>query len=285
MIRILIAIGLGLAGPALATTDAPVSPEPRPEGASLPEAQWDELAPKAEDWTRASLEALRAHGEPLVETVPDDIDAWCPAYDAAPPADRRAFWVGLLSALSKYESTWKPGAVGGDGAWFGLLQIAPPTARAYDCRATTGEALKAGPANLSCAIRIMAETVPRDDAIARDEDGPAGVAADWGPMTSAEKRRAMQNWLRRQDYCQLRVSLVPPARSFDFAQRKRVPGHLRVTSYRPAPRPAGTGPARLTELAISAGVMAREDGPIEAPALPVAPETNDFLTGARTPIE
>lgn len=164
---------------------------------ALPHMSWDHR-PEASTWTAASLTALSTHGAALVETVPADIGHWCPAYAAAGPDQRRAFWAGLFSALAKHESTWNPAAVGGNGRWFGLMQIAPATARRYGCAAQSGEALKDGVANLSCAIRIAARTVPRDGVVA---EGRGGVAADWGPMTVAAKREEIAAWTRAQPYC------------------------------------------------------------------------------------
>lgn len=162
----------------------------------LPGMRWDHR-PEAADWTRASLAALSSHGAVLVETVPADIARWCPAYPEAGPGDRRAFWAGLFSALAKHESTWNPEAVGGGGRWFGLLQISPATARAHGCAATSAEALQDAVANLNCAIRIAARTVPRDGVVAAG----GGVAADWGPMTVAAKREEIADWTRAQPYC------------------------------------------------------------------------------------
>lgn len=164
-------------------------------------------------WTRAALSALKAHGAPLVDMVPRDIANWCPSYPGASAAQRRAFWVGFMSALSKHESTYKARAVGGGGLWFGLLQILPATARGYKCNVGTGEALKNGAANLSCAVRIMAHTVPRDGVIHgyKGRKGQ-GVTADWGPMHSAPKRRDMAGWLKRQSYCKPLDTTRPRAR-------------------------------------------------------------------------
>ena len=165
---------------------------------SLPALRWDHH-PQADDWTRATIDALSGHGMALPLTVPADVAAYCPAYPQASLAERQAFWAGLLSALAKHESTWNPNAVGGGGKWFGLVQIAPATARGYGCAARTGEALKDGQANLSCAIRILAHTVPRDGVVSQ---GMRGVAADWGPFHSSRKRTDMQDWMRAQPYCQ-----------------------------------------------------------------------------------
>ena len=104
-----------------------------------------------------------------------------------------------MSALAKHESTWRPDVSGGDGRWHGLLQISPGTAKGYGCRATSSDELKSGSANLSCALRIMAVTVPRDGVIA---EGRGGIAADWGPFTKADKRAEMAAWTREQSYCQ-----------------------------------------------------------------------------------
>ncbi len=159
--------------------------------------RWDHVA-GSEAWTEATLTALYGHGAELLTTVPADIDDWCPSYAAQDAVGRSAFWAGLISSLAKHESTWNPRAVGGGGRWFGLVQIAPSTARYRGCAARSGAALKDGPANLSCAVRIIAHTVSRDKVVAR---GMRGVAADWGPFHSARKREDMRAWIRTQSYC------------------------------------------------------------------------------------
>ncbi|WP_415402519.1 transglycosylase SLT domain-containing protein [Tateyamaria sp. SN3-11] len=215
-----ILLTLGLAAVLTATTpalaqDAAGQEALAQQALDTPADDFDGLRPPARDgdvprtrwthqpdhilWNRAALSALKDHGRPLVEMVPDDIADWCPRYPGASDAGRRAFWVGFLSALAKHESTYKPRAVGGGGKWYGLLQILPATARGYECTVGTGEALKNGAANLSCAVRIMAVTVPRDGVIYGR--GGRGVAADWGPMRSSSKRADMAGWLRRQPYC------------------------------------------------------------------------------------
>ncbi len=171
--------------------------EARNQSTEVPVARWD-FRPEGHQWTEASISALATYGRPLIELVPEDIDAWCPGYKTASETERKAFWIGLLSSLAKHESTWRPEVSGGGGKWHGLLQIAPATARGYGCRAQTAEALKDGAANLSCAIRIMAVTVPRDRVV--DANG-RGVAADWGPFHQSKKREEMRTWVRNQPYC------------------------------------------------------------------------------------
>jgi len=177
----------------------------------IPNARWD-FRDDSESWTRASLSALSSHGSDLQDTVPRDIEKWCPAYAENPPHLRRAFWVGMMSALVKHESTYRPTAVGGGDLWFGLMQIYPDTALRYGCFATTGEELKDPEDNLSCAIRIMNVTVPRDNAIAVRDSRWRGVAADWGPMTNRNKISEMAAWTRIQDYCVSQSSIRPQSR-------------------------------------------------------------------------
>ena len=179
---------------------------PKARSTYLPATRWVHQ-PNHALWNRAAMSALKTHGKPLVSMVPDDIQDWCPLYPVATEMQRRAFWVGFMSSLAKYESTYRPDAVGGGGRWYGLLQILPATARGYGCNAGSGEALKKGAANLSCAVRIMAVTVPRDGVI-YGRNG-RGVAADWGPMRSQAKRADMAGWLRAQSYC-TRLDAVRP---------------------------------------------------------------------------
>lgn len=183
------------------------SPIMRPARAKLPKLRWDHVN-GSHVWTRAAMRALEAHGAPLVDMVPGDIAQWCSAYPQAERWARKAFWAGLLSTLAKHESTYRPGVVGGDGKWVGLVQILPATARAYGCNARTREALMDGGANMSCAVRIMATTVPRDGVISA---GMKGVAADWGPFHSRAKREDMRRWLAARPFCKVPVDLASVA--------------------------------------------------------------------------
>ncbi|WP_242652239.1 transglycosylase SLT domain-containing protein [Limimaricola pyoseonensis] len=184
-------------------------PRPPARDPFLPEARWDHR-PGAGMWTRGLLAALNGPAAPLAETLPQDISDWCPAYAQNPPKLRRAFWVGVMSALARHESRHRPEAVGGGGLYHGLLQILPGTARGYGCMAKDGASLRDPVRNLSCAARIMARTVTRDGAVALKDGRRAGIAADWGPMTKSSMRAEMAAWTREQSYCALGPVLVSP---------------------------------------------------------------------------
>ena len=168
------------------------------------------------------LEAsLKDHGATMVESVPSDIDSWCPAYRENDAEERREFWVGLISTLAKHESTYRPRVSGDGGLSHGLLQIRSGTARAYGCRAQSRTALLDPTENLSCAIRIMARTVARDDAVARKAGGGrGGPGADWGPFVQRAKREDMRAWVRRQTYCTPLASIRPRARPYEVADAR-----------------------------------------------------------------
>ena len=182
---------------ALATTQ--VEAKVKKPAAPLPAMRWD-AAPHGAEWTKEALLQVADHDGELTSTVPDDIDVYCPGYATATKDERRAFWVGLLSATAKYESGFNQAAVGGAGRYVGLMQISLPTARNYDCDATTAASLKDGTANLSCAVDIVAPHVAADGMVAGQ--GNRGIARDWGPWQSSKNRAAMAAWTRQQSYCQ-----------------------------------------------------------------------------------
>jgi hypothetical protein len=166
---------------------------------TLPAMRWDHR-PEADLWTARSLMAAASLDEELAEDVPADIATWCPGYEDATLDERRAFWVGIFSALAKHESTWNPKAAGGGGRWIGLTQISPQTARAYGCEATTAAELKDGAANLACALRIGAAQVERDGVVVGS--GNRGLGRDWAPFRKASKRADIAAWTSSQSYCQ-----------------------------------------------------------------------------------
>lgn len=164
-----------------------------------PVMAWDHR-PEAEVWTRATLAAVGRHDAVLAGRVPEDIGAWCPGYEKAGMADRRAFWAGLISTVGRYESSWNPGAVGGGGRYVGVMQISPKSARNYGCDAASASGLKDGAANLACAVDILAHQVDRDGVVA-GANGNRGIGRDWMPLRKADKRQAMAAWTRGQAYC------------------------------------------------------------------------------------
>lgn len=167
---------------------------------SLPDVptRWDHH-PEADTWTAAAFVAVAEKDAVLAGRVPGDIAAWCPGYAEAPLNDRRAFWVGLMSAVAKSESSFNPAAAGGGGRYVGLMQISPKTARANGCDATSAGALKDGGENLECAVEVFSRDVARDGVVAGK--GNRGVGRQWMPLRKAGKRSEMAEWIASQPYC------------------------------------------------------------------------------------
>jgi hypothetical protein len=168
---------------------------------SLPDVptRWDHR-PEADTWTAAAFVAVSSKDSVLASRVPGDIAAWCPGYEDASLNDRRAFWVGLMSAVAKHESTWNPRASGGGGRYIGLMQISPQTARSNGCDATSSGALKDGGANLTCAVEVFSRDVARDGLVAGK--GNRGIGRQWGPFRKSSKRAEMASWTSQQPYCE-----------------------------------------------------------------------------------
>ena len=170
-----------------------------PAGA-LPAMRWDARA-EAASWTNRAMVAVARHDGELAARVPADIAVFCPQYAKAPVQDRRAFWVGLLSATARHESSFNPRASGGGGRYVGLMQISPGTARLAGCVARSGAALRDGAANLECAVRIMAPKVAADGVVAGR--GNRGIGRDWGLFSTGAKRREIAAWTSAQEYCRV----------------------------------------------------------------------------------
>jgi hypothetical protein len=164
----------------------------RRAGDSVTVARWDHR-PAGRISMRAAISALRSHGKPILQTVPRDIADWCPAYPEAGEEQGAAFRAGVMLALTKHESTHLQDAVGGNGRWYGSLQILPATVRDYKCSAPSREGLKHGPSNLACAVRILTVVMPRDKVMASKDKRwrwvAGGLGADAHQLQTQRYRR------------------------------------------------------------------------------------------------
>lgn len=185
-------------------TNAPSAPT------ALPTARWDSR-PAGRDWTRFALGGLDSHAQGLLATVPSDVGAYCPRYAQANPADRRAFWVGLLSALARVESDFDPSVEfiepnifdvqGNRVVSRGLLQISRESANGYGCGISDEQQLHDPATNLTCAVRIMNRLVTRDGVIGSTAGPWRGMAAYWSPFRRPNRRAEIQQWTSAQTYC------------------------------------------------------------------------------------
>lgn len=184
---------------ALSACVSPLDGKPRDAETMLPVMGWDGKAGSS-GWTAEALLAVAGQDDVLAGAVPADIDSWCPGYEKAGLPGRRAFWVAMMSAVSRHESGWNEGIEGGGGRYIGLMQISPRTAAGVGCKATSKGALKDGGNNLACAVEIFAAKVARDGVVAGS--GNRGMGRDWMPFRKARARADMAGWVSAQPYCQ-----------------------------------------------------------------------------------
>ena len=185
-------------------TNAPSAPT------ALPPARWDNR-PAGREWTSFALGGLDAHAQGLLATVPSDIGAYCPRYAEANPTDRRAFWVGLMSTLARFESNFDPTVTFTEPGVFdaqgnrvisrGLLQISQESANGYGCGIEDAQQLHDPATNLACAARIMNRLVTRDGVIGTISSPWRGMAAYWSPFRRPDRRGDMQQWTSEQTFC------------------------------------------------------------------------------------
>lgn len=154
-------------------------------------AAWKKV-PKDGSWTLAAENAVKA--TTLTTLTPKDITTFCPAYAGLDGDKRTRFWVGLLSAMAKPESGFKPetkyvepdimDANNLNVVSRGLLQISMESAnqKAYSCGIHQAQDLHKVDVNLNCAARIMRHWVEKDGLIAAAAKPAVGGARYWSVL-------------------------------------------------------------------------------------------------------
>ncbi len=165
---------------------AAAEPVPRPDYAA-----WRKVN-KDGSWTAAAERAVQ--GTSLATLVPKDVQTFCPAYAGLDAAQRTRFWAGLLSAMARPESNFKPNTVyvepdirDADRQSVmsrGLLQISIESAnqKAYSCAIKKAEDLHKVDVNLNCAARIMRYLVEKDGVVAAAAKPAVGGARYWSVL-------------------------------------------------------------------------------------------------------
>ena len=175
-------------------------------------ARWGSLPPR-DTWTVMALAAVDQLGTQLwsPDFVPNDIANYCPAYAQKGVAERKLFWVGLMSSLARFESNYDPAvtfresfndAQGRPVISRGLLQISMESANGYGCAISQAAQLHDPQTNLSCGVRILNRQVRRHGVIATRRDGRwLGAASYWSPFRRDDRRSDLARWVAQQPYC------------------------------------------------------------------------------------
>lgn len=184
-------------------------------GSILPVAHWDRHN-DGKTWTRYTATALNNYGQGLISSEPRDVAQYCPSYAGLKAGQRRAFWIHLISALSKYESnfdttvkfdetTVDPKMITTSGQPIisrGLLQISKESANGYGCQIKEASQLHDANTNLSCAVRILDRWITRDGVISDRVEGRwRGAARYFSPFRDENKRAALQTLSQNLSIC------------------------------------------------------------------------------------
>jgi hypothetical protein len=143
-------------------------------------------------WTRFTEEAVKSSSLP--KAVPADIDKFCPGYKSQNEADRITFWAGLISAIARPESNFKPETTyteifsdgqGNKVVSRGLLQISIESANQarYACAIQKPEDLHDPKVNLACGVKILDYWIKKDNVLATYRgQKPVGGGRYWSTL-------------------------------------------------------------------------------------------------------
>nr|BFD61410.1 hypothetical protein BdHM001_00910 [Bdellovibrio sp. HM001] len=202
----------GLFGKALGTssscTDCAAQyrgPKP-PEGSGLP--VWAEH-PDGEKWTQYTMEAIEKEG--LANLNPKDAAYYCPNWKSLTLAERKNFWLNMVSKMAEIESVLNPSMVHHDkGAAAGqesngLLAMSTTQCSYLKSRADTLDPQK----NLRCGVYTMKYWLVHTNAIG-GHDGIKGLGGNWqifvpNPIYDRDwtfaSQKALKKHLRSLPYC------------------------------------------------------------------------------------
>lgn len=177
-------------------------------------ASWDSRSDGAQ-WTAFTRAALVTDGKALLQVEPADAADYCPAYATLSGEEREAFWLGLLSAMARFESGFRPATSfpesfndrnGTPVISRGLLQLSQESAnsRLYNCEIGEAEELHDPRTNLTCGAKIMAALVTRDGTIGIQENGRwRGGSAYWSVLrTSSSSNPQIRAYTNGMAVCQ-----------------------------------------------------------------------------------
>lgn len=164
-------------------------------------------------WTRSAESAVAK--SLLVQLVPKDIGYFCPSYHKLHDRERRKFWVGLLSAMAKPESNFKPerfyqekfrDGKGQPVISRGLLQISIESAnqQRYGCDIPYPAKLHEPAINLACGVKILSKWVSTDGVIAKHSQPRSykGGSRYWSTLRPQRGHlRTIANFTRNLPFC------------------------------------------------------------------------------------
>ena len=152
---------------------------------------------------------MSVHGQDLLTVVPKDIDNYCPEYRELNSKQRQLFWVMLLSAIARHESSHNPDCFyqeqirnkyGERVVSRGLLQISYLSSQRYLPSINRDQDLHVVHTNLLCGIEILKTWVIEDGLISEKKRGKWYGAARYWSVLRSHKHAEIQGWLKSVEY-------------------------------------------------------------------------------------
>lgn len=169
---------------------------------------------------------MSIHGQELLEIVPRDIDNYCPAYRNLNAEGRQLFWVMLLSAIARHESSHNPACFyqeqiknkyGEKVISRGLLQISYLSSKRYLPTISSDDDLHVAHTNLLCGIEILKTWVLTDKVISsRVNRKWYGAARYWSVLRANAKHQEIQGWLQSLEYTEQQKNKAGSNATQDF---------------------------------------------------------------------
>jgi hypothetical protein len=190
---------------------APVDPPPQvdPPSGDVIRARWEATERDGAAWSQHVYDQLPALAPNLLAKAPSDVAQYCPNYSNLTTADKKNFWVYLLSSMSELESGHDTGAKyvenfldrkGNPVISSGLLQISIESGNAYGCGFANQNQLYDPLKNLDCGLRILNKWVGNDGSVG-GKSGTTwlGGARYWAVLRN--KTSTIQKWTQAQQIC------------------------------------------------------------------------------------
>ena len=164
-------------------TDVEVSSQFKSDWSDIPQSkQWDEIVLNALD--------LYGQGMLLTKSVKDG-KQFCANFDKLSIAEKKEFYLMLISSMARYESGFKPSSQykesfkddhGENIISRGLLQISKGSSQYYGCGITDAQMLHDPKMNLECGVKILNKWIVKDGCVACRTDKWLGGARYWSVL-------------------------------------------------------------------------------------------------------
>ncbi|NQZ19850.1 MAG: transglycosylase SLT domain-containing protein [Bdellovibrionales bacterium] len=183
------------------------------ENVEWPGFDWDGKNDDSIKWNEYTLTSIESVGQKLIEKRPSDILSFCPNYDNLNVSGKRMFWISLLAAMARFESSFHPetsyqesftDSSGQRVVSRGLLQLSIESSLGYRCPLDSAQDLHDPQKNLDCSVRIMNRWIDRDGLITGKNSSGSwrGGARYWSVLRKESTLSAIRRTTRGNEVCQ-----------------------------------------------------------------------------------